>query len=302
MTFQKQKRICWFLVFGSIVSWSTLARSTEGDVFAVDVKYVTATYSGHPAKCGIPIDINIANTGCNEDEGTDLYAPESGFIEELPFSEPEGWGHNIYWTSDNGEKLFLAHLQSITRTGYVSAGDEIGKLGKSGGPWGASHCAHLHIERCDEELELSGQPIVAADVYTSLGPVPVIGVEGKVYCTDFDNGSYAARLSFGRNGEMTYDGPCGDHNNCALTGTFFESGMQFKSGMQFTFKLDSVDRFRGIGLSRASRNEDVPGRIFGLVFQDDFENINFAGSTSCVREERLERNLPSDAMPSMFAR
>ena len=157
------------------------AMATQGDLFAKGVGYWTADYQ-HPKSsiyCGTPettIDINIGQG--DDDEGHQLYAPEDGTIikaKALPY-EPRGWGKNIYWISNSGEKLFLAHLQEIGTLGPVKAGDKIGKIGKTGGPWGSlGWNAHLHIERCNGQLQLSGTKIKAgtpaSKPYISKGPV-----------------------------------------------------------------------------------------------------------------------------------
>lgn len=150
----------------SAVGWSGWVRATEGDIFARGVEYNTVTYSPHPSMCGTPVDINIQGTSGNGDEGTSLFAPDDGKIEAV--ESTTGWGNYIYWISDSGEKLFLAHLKQINKTGRVYGGEKIGELGNSGCPWnvpeGADPCSsHLHIERCDcgRKLELSGKTITA---------------------------------------------------------------------------------------------------------------------------------------------
>lgn len=153
-----------------VVSWSFPACATEGDVFARGVKYNTVTYSPHPSKCGTPLDINIQGTSGSGDEGTPLFAPEDGKIEAI--ESTTAWGNYIYWTSDSGEKLFLAHLKQIDRTGRVYGGEKIGELGRTGGPWGEwGWNAHLHIERCGGKLALSGEKLTASKIYTSKGQI-----------------------------------------------------------------------------------------------------------------------------------
>lgn len=159
-----------------VACWSISAKATEGDVFAKDQSYNTVTYSQHFAICGgKPIDINFAN-----DDGAPLYAPEDGVVEVCASIDPK-FGKNIYWISDSGEKLFLAHLKQIDKTGRVYGGQKIGELGNSGSPWWAAgqwwSNSHLHIERCGGELELSGKMVKAtttqggAGTYTSIGQI-----------------------------------------------------------------------------------------------------------------------------------
>jgi hypothetical protein len=99
------------------------------DDFLKCVLYTTVTYAGHPSKCGIPFDINIDGTSGDQDEGIPMYAPKDGYVEQLSYSGPGEWENTIYWASDDGERLFLAHLKTINETGRVKAGDKIGKLG-----------------------------------------------------------------------------------------------------------------------------------------------------------------------------
>lgn len=179
-TVARTARYCVLLsLLVSTAGWSVPASATEGDVFAEGIEYRPTTYGSekypHPSKCGTPLDIVLR-------KGTQLYAPENGKIEKQPESwyrkgkNKGGWGYNIYWIGDSGEKLFLAHLEERVTNKTVKAGDPIGKIGDSGGPWGPNgsygQVPHLHIERCgDEQLELSGRKIGAGNTYTSKGPV-----------------------------------------------------------------------------------------------------------------------------------
>ncbi|WP_417908944.1 peptidoglycan DD-metalloendopeptidase family protein [Candidatus Electronema sp. PJ] len=166
------------------VGWSIPAMATEGDVFAKGTKYNVATYDktnplgggvNHPSKYKhsylMPVDINIGSG--DKDAGTILYAPEDGTVTKI-YNNTNAWGYAIEWSNKSGsEKLFLAHLQEITKEGDVDAGDEIGKLGGTGG-WSP----HLHIESSKGWLELSGKKIHPplnppgnGDLYISKGPL-----------------------------------------------------------------------------------------------------------------------------------
>ena len=151
------------------------AMATEGDIFAKGVDYWTADYqhSKRSTHCGTAFDINVGS----DDEGHQLYAPEDGTIAKAlnPSLGSGGWGYTIYWISNSGEKLFFAHLQEPGKIGPVKAGDKIGKIGHTGAPWFAAgklwYSAHLHIEQCNGQLELSGKKIRANNTYRSKGPV-----------------------------------------------------------------------------------------------------------------------------------
>jgi hypothetical protein len=172
---KKKGSIALPAIFVLTAGWVIPATATEGDIFEKGVKYWTTTYQGHPSRCGTPIDINIGSG--YDDNGIPLYAPENGTIESaLAYSAPYGWGNNIYYISNSGEKLFLAHLQHPGKLGSVKAGDKIGEIGNTGCKWkvppGYDPCSpHLHIERCNGQLQLSGTKIKAGNTYTSKGPV-----------------------------------------------------------------------------------------------------------------------------------
>lgn len=189
--------------------WSVPATATKGDFFAKGTGYDTLTYGGHWAKCdGKPIDINVKQAPNDEleivpvknDEGIPLYAPEDGWVEEYAANDPL-FGKNIYWISDSGEKLFLAHLKQIDKTGRVYGGQKIGELGKSGSPWPLpdgrySSSPHLHIERCGGDLVLSGKIVEATDeqgekgLFTSIGQIKkhfYVSEPGRLF---FNEGEY----------------------------------------------------------------------------------------------------------------
>ncbi len=126
---------------------------------------------------GFPIDINFI-----DDYKKPLFAPEDGRIEKYPQPRNSYFGENIYWIGDSGEKLFLAHLDKIEKEGRVYGGEKIGEIGNSGCPWPIDpkydNCSpQLHIERCGEQLVLSGKTVEAtekqggAGTYTSIGQI-----------------------------------------------------------------------------------------------------------------------------------
>jgi hypothetical protein len=153
------------------------AHATGGDLYAAGTAYQAATYSGHPNVFGggpdWTVDIN-ANQG---DMGRAVYAPESGSVAVYSTGYGGGWGNSIVWTSADGrEKLHVAHLNDIVKTGAVSGGDLIAHAGTTGYSTGD----HMHVSRkydgAAAPLVLSGHQIVPAywyngNQYYSTGPI-----------------------------------------------------------------------------------------------------------------------------------
>jgi len=156
----------------------SVALATDGNVFAKGVYFSAMTYSGHPSRIGTPIDLNgaTATSPYTDDYRWPLYAPEGGSVSIYTTGYGGGWGNSITWTSASGsERLFMAHLDQIVKTGVVNSGDLIGYLGSTGNSTGP----HLHIERsvngARADLVLGGQTISpyiypSARVYLSQGP------------------------------------------------------------------------------------------------------------------------------------
>lgn len=155
----------------------TSANANDGDVYANGIVYHAGTYAGHPSWYGhstrdYVVDINVG--GGNLDCDENLFAPDDGTV-VVP-TAGSGWGRAITWTkADGSEQLFLAHLETIDKIGSVSAGDRIATVGNTGN----SITCHLHIERREGALELSGQSIIPGlftnvsngNPYTSSGPL-----------------------------------------------------------------------------------------------------------------------------------
>ncbi len=98
------------------------------------------------------------------------------------------------------------------------------------------------------------------------------GVKGKTFATEFDTtgNPFEANLSFFSDNTMTYDGAGGFFN-----GTLFEVDLTIVSF--FVYNLDSADRFTGLGISIIGR------RIQGIIVQDDFDQIDFVGTSVATR-------------------
>lgn len=168
-----------FAVIALAATWLLLlfpatALATTGDVFGAGVSYRASTYSGHGDFFGIPIDINgaTASGGYCDDCRWPLHAPDDGTVTVKSTGYGSGWGNSIIWTSADGkERIFMAHLDSIGKTGAVYSGDVVGYVGDTG----YSDGYHLHIERSvngqSAPLVLSGRTVSAGRFYRSNGPV-----------------------------------------------------------------------------------------------------------------------------------
>lgn len=150
-----------------IAAAKTIDASTfPTDYFAKPVK-ATIRLSGtfgelRPNHFHSGIDIKPANGG----SGQPIYAAADGYVERVKVS-PGGYGNALYFKHTNGYKSVYAHLQSfdkkiadyVKRTQYnkqsfavnlypeahlfsFKKGDQIGKMGNSGGSTGP----HLHFE------------------------------------------------------------------------------------------------------------------------------------------------------------
>jgi Ca2+-binding RTX toxin-like protein len=89
------------------------------------------------------------------------------------FSRTGIYGLSVVWRSADGrERLHVAHLDRIDRTGPVEAGELIGTAGSSGHAFGEGH---LHLARQvagrRARLILSGRVVEAGRCYRSEGPI-----------------------------------------------------------------------------------------------------------------------------------
>ena len=94
-------------------------------------------------------DYGYAEAGGGKHNGVDLFAargtpiqaPVSGTVERYP--NPAG-GRALQLYGDDGNRYYLAHLDSYGESGTVGAGDVIGYVGNSGDA--AQTSTHLHFE------------------------------------------------------------------------------------------------------------------------------------------------------------
>jgi Ca2+-binding RTX toxin-like protein len=146
------------------------AGGTDGDLYAAGTSYCATTYSpGHdtPPGFGPPMDLNAAGG----DAGRPVRAPADGTVRVFSWSGI--YGLSVVWRSIDGmERIHVAHLQRITVTGEVRAGEEIGLAGSTGHAFGEGH---LHVARRLGDrpvpMELSGRQIRAGACSVSRGPI-----------------------------------------------------------------------------------------------------------------------------------
>jgi Ca2+-binding RTX toxin-like protein len=116
--------------------------ATGWDVLPAGQQYCADSYAGHPSYFGSVDGSWVSDINFPGDGGTPLRAPEQGTVTVA--STSGGYGNAIVWTNGAGtEKLHMAHLSSIAKTGSVSSGDVIGYIGSTGNSSGP----HLHISR-----------------------------------------------------------------------------------------------------------------------------------------------------------
>jgi peptidase M23-like protein/hemolysin type calcium-binding protein len=162
------------LLFGvasaAVLVLAAPSAATDGDLYARGTRYCTSTYSpGHdtPKRFGPPIDINAAGG----DLGRPVYAPTAGTVRV--FSSAGIYGRSVVWRSADGwERLHVAHLDRIVRTGSVEGGELIGRAGSSGHAFGEGH---LHVARQmggrPAPLVLSGRSVDAGRCFRSSGSI-----------------------------------------------------------------------------------------------------------------------------------
>ncbi|MHB9023956.1 MAG: peptidoglycan DD-metalloendopeptidase family protein, partial [Armatimonadota bacterium] len=92
------------------------------------------------------------NGGGDTDLGDPVYATANGeVVVSSDFGGPDGWGNVVMIQHDSPEGIrtsMYAHMnsRSVNTGNIVSRGQQIGTIGKTGGPWGAANSAHLHFE------------------------------------------------------------------------------------------------------------------------------------------------------------
>lgn len=164
------------------------AAATAYDFLAAGTRYTCTTYAGHAnyfSSSGRAFTADIEMP-----EGTPIYAPEAGTVQQVSVGWGGGYGNGIVWTSADGrEQIHIAHMRDVSPkfasasasapgTGVpVASGEVIGHVGSTGQCTPADF-SHLHIERAWDgrvrPLVLSGMEIDpwAAPTLTSAGPRP----------------------------------------------------------------------------------------------------------------------------------
>jgi Ca2+-binding RTX toxin-like protein len=144
------------------------ARTTEGNIFADGIRWCASTHPDHGTIAGFGPALDLNGSGA-DDYRWPLYAPEDGRVRIYSTSGP--WGNSVVWTSAHrDERIHLAHLDSVEKTGSVRAGDRIGRVGNTGSSDG-SH-VHTSAQRGGRSagIVLGGRAIHAGDCNTSRGP------------------------------------------------------------------------------------------------------------------------------------
>jgi hypothetical protein len=163
-------RLTLIVAVATAIAGVAPAAATDGDLYGPGTGYCASTYApGHdtPPGFGPPLDLNAAGG----DAGRPVLAPADGSVRI--FSRAGIYGLSVVWRSIDGvELIHVAHLQRVTATGEVRAGQRIGLAGTTGHAFGEGH---LHIARRlgrrPVPMELSGSPVRAAACYVSRGPI-----------------------------------------------------------------------------------------------------------------------------------
>ncbi len=148
--------------------------SRNGDVLARGQRYCADGYTGHNNYFGNSPSKWVADINFYGDRRAPLYAPAAGWVSKVTSAKRSGWGNSIVWTSaDGSRKLHLAHLASVTATGWVAAGAQVGTIGATG----VTSSSHLHISHAvngrPAPVVLSGvtiRPAFKAPFYGSINP------------------------------------------------------------------------------------------------------------------------------------
>ena len=164
------------MIVGAVLGGMTPAGAAAGDLYAKGIEWCASTYPGHGTLSGFGAPLDLNGKGGVNDLGWPVFAPEDGTVSIYSkVSDGDGWGNSIIWTSaDGSEKIHMAHLDGFEETGAVSAGDKIGRVGKTGEASGP----HLHVsaQRNGDpaQVELHGKIIHAGQCYVSKGPLPPV--------------------------------------------------------------------------------------------------------------------------------
>lgn len=148
---------CFLLVTLGLL-FPASATATTFDFLAPGTAYTCTTYAGHAnyfagrVSAQYTIDVEMP-------EGTPVYAPEAGTVEQVSSGWGGGYGNSIVWASADGrERIHIAHLRDVeqrfapvpgskrSRAVAVRAGDLIGHVGHTG-DCDPPDFSHMHMSR-----------------------------------------------------------------------------------------------------------------------------------------------------------
>lgn len=267
-----------------------------GDVLPAGTQYCAESYtSDRPvvtwdhnswfgdAPVDYPVDINFPG-----DLGTPILAPADGTVEQVTVPPGGGFGNSVVWTSEDGsEQLHMAHLTVVTKTGEVTAGDQIGELGRSGDTLIAPNGEvdpHLHISRAvDGEpapLYLSGIRIVPDIDAHTFDPSHPYGAWPCAITTYVSAGPAGTRWCDGR--VATIVGTAGDD---VLRGT---DGPDVIAGLQGDDQIDGLD---GDDVICGGQGDDTitGGQGFDILFGAQGNDVLWAAAETELTDVRGAR-------------
>lgn len=268
---------------------ATPVAAAGGDVFAEGTAWCASTYPGHGTLSGFGPALDM---GSPDDFRWPLHAPGDGTVTIHSEGWGGGWGNSIIWTrADGAEKIHMAHLDSIEKTGKVSAGDLIGRLGDTG----HSTSPHLHasaqMNGQPAPLFLMGREIVAGGCYVSTGPIPplCLGEQATIIGTAGDDaleGTKGPDVILGKGGDDTIDGRGGDDVICGGKGQDLLIGKGGADRIQGGPDADTLRGGVGKDLLQGAKGSD---RLVGGAHRDKL--IGHAGGDRLVAGKGPDRLL-----------
>lgn len=148
----------------ALVLPAAAAEAADGDIYPEGQRYCADTYTAatyhqdHPSYFGTtPVEWVVDLNGPTDANNGPIIAPGPGTVTQVSHVGRSGYGNAVVWASSDGrERLHIAHLHSVTRTGAVHGGERIGTIGGTG--WSHDeYGAHIHISR---ELDGAPAPVV----------------------------------------------------------------------------------------------------------------------------------------------
>jgi hypothetical protein len=147
------------------------AAATAYDFLAAGTRYTCTTYAGHAnyfSSAGRAFSADIEMP-----EGTPIYAPEAGTVQQVSAGWGGGYGNAIVWTSaDGNERFHIAHMRDVEPAFAVTSGavpgpvvpvapgEVIGHVGSTG-QCAPADFSHMHMER---SLDGRVSPVVLSGV------------------------------------------------------------------------------------------------------------------------------------------